>query len=88
MRKVSLKQAKRLREYNKLRDKFLQDNPICMFPECQSEQVQLHHAKGRVGDNLTDVSTFRSLCDYHHRFVELNPDVAKEWGLSLSRLSK
>lgn len=88
MRKVTPKQAKRLREYNKLRDKFLQDNPICMFPECQSEQVQLHHAKGRIGDNLTDVSTFRSLCDYHHRFVELNPDVAKEFGLSLSRLSK
>ncbi|MFA5243683.1 MAG: hypothetical protein WC380_00145 [Pedobacter sp.] len=88
MRNRSLKRAKQEREYSKLRDKFLADNPICMFPECQSEQVELHHAAGRVGNLLTDVSTFRSLCRYHHQYVELHPDVAKEWNLSISRLEK
>lgn len=86
MKNRSDKRAKQEREYRKLRDKFLQDNPVCMFPECQSEHVTLHHARGRIGNLLTDVSNFRSLCPEHHQFVELNPDVAKEWGLSLSRL--
>lgn len=88
MRNRSVKRAKQEREYSKLRDKFLQDNPVCMFPECQSEQVTLHHSKGRIGNLLTDVSTFRSLCFKHHQYIELNPDIAKEWGLSESRLSK
>lgn len=87
MRKVSLKQAKRLREYNKLRDEFLKDK-TCQFPECNRTEVTLHHARGRIGNNLTDVSTFRALCWEHHQYIEVNPDVAKEWNLSLSRLSK
>lgn len=86
MRKVSLKQQKRLREYAKLRDEFL-EGKTCQFPGCESEEVECHHARGRVGDNLLDVSTFRALCHEHHMFVENNPDVAKEWGLSESRLS-
>jgi hypothetical protein len=87
MRKVSLKQAKRLREYNKARDEFLKDK-TCQFPGCESEDVTLHHSRGRIGDNLTDVSTFRALYWHHHQYIELNPDVAKEWGLSESRLTK
>lgn len=86
MRKVSLKQAKRLREYNKLRDEFLKDK-TCQFPGCESDQVTLHHAAGRIGDNLTDVSKFRALCWEHHNYCEINPDIAKEWGLSESRLT-
>lgn len=88
MRNRSVKRAKQEREYLKLRNKFLQDNPVCMFPECQNEQVTLHHSRGRCGNLLTDVSTFRSLCWEHHQYCELHPDVAKEWGLSESRLKK
>ncbi len=88
IKRRSDKRAKQERLYNKLRDKFLEDNPVCMFPKCESEQVELHHARGRCGDLLTDVSTFRSLCHHHHVYCEMNPDVAKEWGLSESRLNK
>ena len=86
IRKRSIKRAKQEREYAKLRDEYLKDK-TCMYPGCESEDVVCHHARGRIGNLLTDVSTFRALCNEHHFFVELNPDVAKEWGLSESRLS-
>lgn len=86
IRRVSNKQAKRLREYNKIRDKFMEENPVCMFPDCEREATDLHHSRGRIGDNLLDPSTFKSLCREHHHYIEVNPDVAKELGLSQSRL--
>ncbi len=87
MRINSKKQQKRLREYNKLRNEFLEANPECMIEGCYQPST-LHHAKGRIGNDLTDVSTFRNLCASHHRYVEENPTWAKEHGYSLSRLNK
>jgi D-alanyl-D-alanine dipeptidase len=83
---ISDKELKRLAEYRPLRDKFLKANPTCMIHGCKGKST-LHHAKGRIGDNLTDVSTFRNLCINHHRYAEEHPDWAKENGLSLNRLS-
>ncbi|PHR23569.1 MAG: hypothetical protein COA36_16695 [Desulfotalea sp.] len=87
MRNVSKKLAAKRKIYNKLRDKFLEENSTCMFPECEGIAV-VHHSKGRIGDNLTDVSTFRNLCHGHHDYVELHPVWAKENGYSQSRLDK
>lgn len=84
---VSDKQAERLKEYRIIRDKFIQDNPTCMYPECSKQATDLHHAKGRVGNLLTDIKWFKSLCREHHIFIEENPTLAKEMGLSFSRLS-
>lgn len=83
---VSDKQKIRLAEYRVVRDKFFKDNPVCQFPECSSTDIQLHHSRGRVGSLLTDAEHFRSLCDKHHRYCELNPIEAKRLGLSGGRL--
>lgn len=85
---VSEKQARRLKEYRKLRDAYLKANNTCEFPGCTSTEVTLHHGAGRVGDLLTDTNYFVALCFKHHRFVEENPTEAKGMGLSYNRLDK
>lgn len=96
--KMPLKQAKKpikqfskksldnLKRYRILRDKYLKENPVCQYPGCQSRDVTLHHRRGRVGAYLTDKRFFSALCWPHHQHIELNPDLAKQLGLSLSRL--
>lgn len=86
--KVSSKQLDRLKAYKKVRDKFLKENLYCEYPNCNSMEVQLHHGRGRCGDLLTDVTHFHALCDTHHRLIELEPNLAKELGLSGNRLDK
>ena len=85
---ISDKQALRLKEYRKVRDEYFKDNPICEYPDCNSKDIQLHHRKGRIGSLLSDKRYFCSLCDTHHRTIELNPDLAYSLGLSLKRLDK
>ena len=84
---ISDKQASKLAEYRVVRDAYLKANPVCQFKGCTSRDVCVHHAKGRVGDLLSDNRYFRSLCDHHHKLIELKPTLAKELGLSLNRLS-
>lgn len=84
---VNKKKTKELAEYRKVRDQFFKENPVCQFPGCNSREIQLHHKKGRVGNLLSDKRYFSSLCDKHHRYVELNPIEAKKLGLSLDRLT-
>lgn len=83
---VSEKQAERLAEYRVVRDEYLRDHPVCEFPDCKSEDVTLHHSKGRCGNLLTDMKWFKALCDKHHREVEESPLKSKEMGLSFNRL--
>lgn len=85
LNRISDKELKRLAEYRPLRDKFL-EGKTCQFPGCNSPNVTLHHAGGRLGDNLTKVETFRALCPYHHDWVETHPEEAKEMNLSINRL--
>lgn len=84
---VSYKQSKRLQEYRKVRDLYMKDNQIC---ECcnTSTATDLHHAAGRIGSLLTDTRYFKALCRGCHTEVELNPEWAKENGLSVNRLNK
>jgi len=81
---ISKSQANKLADYRKKRDKFLKENPKCW--KCGKEGTTLHHAKGRVGDNLTDVSTFVALCLPCHTWVEEHPLEAKKLGYSKNRL--
>lgn len=85
---VSPKQAQRLRTYRTVRDEYFKEHPICEYPLCNSREIQLHHMAGRNGDLLTDKRYFKSLCDKHHKWVELHPSEAKELGLSTDRLNK
>lgn len=88
IRKQSKRYANQMRRYRRVRDEFLEDNPICQYPGCNSREVTLHHARGRLGAFLTDKRWFRSLCWPHHQEIETNPALAKSLGLSYSRLSK
>lgn len=76
------------REYNRKRRIFMEKNPVCQFENCNLPSTECHHAKGRIGDLLTDERYFVALCHEHHTWVELNPLEAKEKGLSLSRLAQ
>lgn len=84
--KVSDKQLDRLKEYRKVRDRFLKENPFCLV--CGDTNVQLHHMKGRIGDLLTDTRYFAPLCDKHHKQAENSPTWAKSIGISANRLDK
>jgi hypothetical protein len=88
IKSMSYKQYERLKKYRVLRDEFFVNNPICMFPNCNSKEIQLHHSRGRIGALLTDVRYFKSLCNAHHSLCELNPLEAQNLGLSYKRLDK
>lgn len=87
MKRFSKKRARENRKYLALRKKFLEQNPICEFEGCEAEATECHHSEGRIGKRLLDTRKFKALCNYHHRWAELNPVEAKEKGLSGSRLS-
>lgn len=85
---ISTKMAKKLAKYRIERDKFLNQNPTCMFPKCNSKKVELHHSAGRVGNLLYDPKYFIALCRTHHIYVENNPNEAIQLKLSTTRLDK
>jgi ribosomal protein S27AE len=83
---VSAKRAEELKIYRVERDKFLKENPACK--RCGSkDDITLHHMVGKIGKRLYDSRYFCTLCFKCHRFVEENPQLAKEGGYSLDRLS-
>jgi hypothetical protein len=86
--KVSKKQAISNKQYSQLREDFLKSNPLCIakLPDCTRIATDVHHKKGRVGKFFLDTSTWCGLCRSCHQKVELDPKMAKELGLSDSRL--
>ncbi len=84
---ISKKRSSQLVEYRKVRKQFLKENPICMYPGCNSTEVTLHHSRGRLGSFLSDKKYFKSLCWPHHQYIETNPVLAVKLGLSYSRLN-
>ena len=88
IRKFSKKSLDQLKRYRILRDKYLEENPICQYPGCKNREVTLHHKKGRQGAYLTDKRFFCALCWPHHQFIEQNPQIAYKMGLSIKRLEK
>lgn len=88
MRKVSLKQQKRLREYNKLRDDFLKDNPYCQASVMCHGLIatDIHHVRGKIGDKLTDTENFMSVCRQCHIWIHDNDKQARDLGFLKSRL--
>lgn len=87
MKKVSDKQAKRLREYAKVRKKYMSEHDICEVKECNRTATDIHHRKGRIGSLLTDTVYFMAVCRQCHRIIEDSPHYAKENGYSLNRLT-
>lgn len=86
--KVSEKQIERLAKYRKVRDQFMKDHPNCQaqLQGCTIKATDTHHAKGKIGDLLTDKRYFKALCRSCHNYVETHPNQSKEMGLSADRL--
>ena len=84
----SPKRAKQEREYSKVRRTFLLSSPVCtaQLPNiCTHHSTDVHHKKGRIGELLTDVTFFLSVCRQCHDWIEMHPIEAKELGFSISR---
>jgi hypothetical protein len=86
--KVSDKRKKQDNEYYKRRSIFLFNNPCCQFFGCPYRSTDVHHKKGRIGDNYLDTSTWMAVCRSHHAWIENNPKEAIEKGYSQLRLTK
>lgn len=72
--------------------KFILNGGECSFvPVCSKKAVEIHHAAGRFGGNLTDVDTFKAACDSSrnlqscHHWVTIHSREAIQIGLSISK---
>ncbi len=83
IKKMSKKRSIQNKEYLKIREQFLKDNPKCKV--CGKDANQIHHAKGRINALLSDLSYFIAVCGQCHTKIELNPLWAKENDYSLNR---
>jgi hypothetical protein len=87
VRAVSPKRAKALRVYAKLRAAYLEGHPLCEL--CQEQPSgELHHKRGRVGNDLTDADHFAALCSPCHRFATESPAEAIRLGISEPRIGR
>jgi hypothetical protein len=91
IKKASKKLASNQRIYEVLRRDYLMDHEECECgrPECKKgPSVEIHHAAGKIGALLTEVSNFRAVSRECHDWAEAHPKEAKLIGLSVSRLNK
>lgn len=86
---VSKKRRGEMDTYGKLRDAFLYIKINCeaKLVGCTGKATDVHHKAGRVGENYLKVGTWLAVCRSCHRWIEENPEEAKELGLSQSRLN-
>jgi hypothetical protein len=86
--KISVKMVKTLDEYSKKRTAFLAMHPSCQAKliGCTVMATDVHHKAGR-GENHLKVNTWLAVCRNCHRWIEENPDAAKELGYSETRLN-
>ena len=80
LKRVSTKQANKLRTYRLLRDSYMEANPMCEYPGCNSPAQDLHH-KAKRGANLCNAETFCALCRDHHNWCHQHPAEARTLGL-------
>ena len=73
---MSKKRAKEVKEYMRLRQKFLEDFPICEVCT-KKKSVDVHH-KDKRGKNYLAVDTWLSVCRECHRVIHENPSWARE----------
>ena len=87
---ISDKMSQQLDKYSKKREVFLIINSTCeaKLIGCTHVATDIHHKAGRIGQLLLRLSNWLAVCRSCHRWIEENPNEAKELGLSESRLNK
>ena len=87
---VSKKRQGEMDKYSLLRDAFITAKPRCeaKLVGCTGNSTDVHHKAGRVGENYLKIGTWLAVCRSCHRWIEDNPEAAKELGLSESRLNQ
>lgn len=85
IQKRSAKESQRLAKYMKQREEEFKKDPICRVQFCEALATEAHHPFGRIGN---DLFIFKLICRPHHDQAEMNPNWAKENGISFSRLNK
>lgn len=83
IRRVSKKMSRRLEVYKIARKIHLLENPNCEV--CGKEATEVHHQKGRIGELLTNMRYFLSVCRGCHMKIENEPLWAIEKGYSKFR---
>jgi len=85
---VSKKRQGEMDKYSTLREAFLVAKPKCeaKLVGCTGISTDVHHKAGRVGENYLKIGTWLAVCRSCHRWIEDNPEAAKELNLSQSRL--
>jgi len=75
-------------EYSKKRLAFLalQNGCQAKLSSCTSKSTDIHHKKGRIGENYLNISTWIAVCRNCHTWIENNPIEAKLLGYSEQRL--
>lgn len=72
IRKRSVKEADRMKEYNKVRAEYLATHQQCEIRllGCVGMATEIHHAAKRIGDNLTNTEHLLATCWRCHRTTE------------------
>lgn len=86
----SQKRSKEERLYAAKRIIFIQEHPMCeahISGICTEYATEVHHKKGRIGEDLLDETYWLALCHMCHDYIENNREFAMEKGFSIKRIT-
>lgn len=87
IRKVSVKREAQLKEYREVvRPNFMLTHKECQVEDCNNAAVDVHHKRGRSGEQINKVEDFMAACRECHTYIEEHPAWAKAHDYSRSRL--
>jgi len=86
----SQKRSKEERLYAAKRIIFIQEHPMCeahISGICTEYATEVHHKKGRIGEDLLDETHWLALCHMCHDYIENHREFAMEKGFSIKRIT-
>jgi hypothetical protein len=86
----SQKRSKEERLYAAKRIIFIQEHPMCeahISGICTEYATEVHHKKGKIGEDLLDECYWLALCHMCHDYIENNREFAMEKGFSIKRIT-
>ena len=86
----SQKRSKEERLYAAKRIIFIQEHPMCeahISGICTEYATEVHHKKGRIGEDLLDETHWLALCHMCHDYIENHREFAMEKGFSIKRIN-